>query len=596
MSNAAESSARPHRYGRWRAGTLASVYLLIAAHIIHWKLAGKTLAPLELNEVMYTLELGIVTAGFVFMLIAVLATMIFGRFFCSWGCHILALEDLSGWILQKLRIRPKPVRSRVLIWVPFIAMLYMFVWPQIERLAAGQPMPAMHLRTDAGGWASFVTQNFWRNLPGIGITVFTFVTCGFIVVYFLGSRAFCTYACPYGAVFSLADRIAPGRIKARGDCTKCGICTAVCQSRVSVHEEVMEFGRVINPACLKDLDCVEACPNGALGYGFGLPAALERAKSARLPRKPYDFTLREDLTIAVAFVASLIILRGLYQSIPFLLTLAIGGILGYVVVLTKRLLHLNHVRINNFQLKISGNLTRSGIAFTSLASAATALMAHSAFIRYHEVQGERFFQMTHIQDGRSDVETSAIPDALNHLGLCYKWGIVRPAGLLHRLAALHAAKGQQLADQGRVTDAIDQLRESCDLEPRVSTTQYNLGVLLAATGHSGDARKRYEASIAIDPGDADVHNNLGYLLMETGELAGAAGHFNQAIAIRPDFAHPHFNLGRLHQARGELEKASREFERAVELDPQYRRYLTRARPPEPRTDSNAINVNTGPRP
>jgi hypothetical protein len=39
----------------------------MAVHIVHWRIAGKTLAPLELNEVMYTFELGIVTAGFLFM-------------------------------------------------------------------------------------------------------------------------------------------------------------------------------------------------------------------------------------------------------------------------------------------------------------------------------------------------------------------------------------------------------------------------------------------------------------------------------------------------------------------------------------------------
>jgi len=131
------------------------------------------------------------------------------------------------------------VRSRVLFCVPVIAMLYMFAWPQAARLVAGKPMPALHVRADAQGWASFVTTNFWRNLPGPGITLLTFAICGFVIVYFLGSRAFCTYACPYGAVFSLADRIAPGRIVARKDCRQCGICTAACQSRVRVHEEVI---------------------------------------------------------------------------------------------------------------------------------------------------------------------------------------------------------------------------------------------------------------------------------------------------------------------------------------------------------------------
>ena len=95
------------RYGNWRAATLAGVYVLMALHIAHWKINGRTRAPLELNEVMYTLELGIVTAGFLFMAVARLTTLLFGRFFCGWGCHILALEDLCAWLLKKFHIRPQ---------------------------------------------------------------------------------------------------------------------------------------------------------------------------------------------------------------------------------------------------------------------------------------------------------------------------------------------------------------------------------------------------------------------------------------------------------------------------------------------------------
>ncbi|MBK8267265.1 MAG: 4Fe-4S binding protein [Planctomycetes bacterium] len=488
MSQAVQSTCRPPRYSRWRAATLATVYLLMAVHILHWKLSGKTLAPLELNEVMYTLELGIVTAGFIFMVCAVLATLIFGRFFCSWGCHILALEDLSAWILEKMHIRPKPVRSRVLIWVPIIAMLYMFAWPQLSRLVSGEPAPALHLRTDTGGWASFVTTNFWRNLPGPGITLITFAVCGFVIVYFLGSRAFCTYACPYGAVFSLADRIAPGRIMARGDCTKCGKCTAVCQSRVRVHEELIEFGRVVNPSCLKDLDCIAACPEGALGYGFGLPAVFEHSKSSRLRTKQFDFTIREDLLIAGVFIASLAIFRGLYQTVPFLLSLAIGGILGYVAVLSVRLLHLKHVKINNFQLKIGDGLTRSGMVFIGLTAIAAGLTVHSAFIRYHEFQGGRHFQLAHVADEQvDDAADAAAEQSLSHLEFCNDWGFHRPPGLTHQLAVLHAAIGRRLANNNDIPQAIEHLEKSCVFDPDVALVRYNLGVLLATTGRSKDA-------------------------------------------------------------------------------------------------------------
>ena len=62
---------------------------------------------------------------------AVAGTAIFGRFLCSWGCHILALQDFSAWLLDKLRIKPRAIRSRLLLWVPMGAALYMFMWPPV---------------------------------------------------------------------------------------------------------------------------------------------------------------------------------------------------------------------------------------------------------------------------------------------------------------------------------------------------------------------------------------------------------------------------------------------------------------------------------
>jgi len=234
------SGERPRRrYRPWRVASLIAVHVLFAVHFAHWKLAGRTLAPLEFSEAMHTLELGIVTAGFVFLVIAFLATLLFGRFFCGWMCHILALQDLSAWILRKVGIRPKPVRSRLLLFAAPAVMLYMFVWPSARRIWAGESAPELRI----------VTQELWRAMPGPWIIALTFLACGFAVVYFLGSRSFCTYACPYGVLLGIADRVAPGRIVLRGDCTDCGKCTAACETHIRVHEELTIYRQVVSPAC-----------------------------------------------------------------------------------------------------------------------------------------------------------------------------------------------------------------------------------------------------------------------------------------------------------------------------------------------------------
>ena len=125
LASAATGGGVPPRrtLAHWRAFSLSLVYVLFAIHIIHWKIKGTTLAPLELNEVMYTLELGIITAGFLFMGALVLGTLFFGRFFCSWACHIMVLQDLCAYLFRKVGIRAKPIRSRLLLWVPALTAL-----------------------------------------------------------------------------------------------------------------------------------------------------------------------------------------------------------------------------------------------------------------------------------------------------------------------------------------------------------------------------------------------------------------------------------------------------------------------------------------
>src|SRR2546423_12035781 len=129
-----QSGMRNSRTSRWRAGVLITLNVLMIAHFIQWRLTGQTISPIEPSETMATLQRGALNAGFIFFTLAILATLIFGRFVCGWGCHILALQDFCAWLLKKFGLTPKPFRSRLLVFVPLVGALYMFVWPVVYRL------------------------------------------------------------------------------------------------------------------------------------------------------------------------------------------------------------------------------------------------------------------------------------------------------------------------------------------------------------------------------------------------------------------------------------------------------------------------------
>lgn len=417
--------------GRRRAMVLIAVHLLIAIHIATWLIWGRTVSPLELNETMFTLELGIVTIGAIFMALIVISTLIFGRFFCSWGCHVLALQDLTHWALGRCGLRPKPVRSRLLLLGPVAVMLLMFVWPQIARLWSGQPRPTLHLSTDADGFGSLMTTDFLRNLPGPGITVLTFVVCGGLIVYLLGSRSFCRYVCPYGAIFALTDRFAPGRIRLDPDaaCTQCGQCTAACDSDIRVHQEIAVFGQVVNPACLKDLDCVTACPTQALHWGLTRPA-LWRSWSASSRPGRYDFSWGEELAALTVGTLTFVAFRSLYGQVPLLLAAALGVLVAWVTVLMMHLAIRRDLRLKPFQLKRAGRWTPAGVIAASAALVVLIFTLHSGIVRVHEHRGHALWR---------DLRAHPVPGPTAHallreLRWIDRWGAWTPPYVNDRLA------------------------------------------------------------------------------------------------------------------------------------------------------------------
>ncbi|MDQ3800329.1 MAG: 4Fe-4S binding protein, partial [Acidobacteriota bacterium] len=286
---------RDSRVSRWRAAALIALNLLMIAHIIQWRLTGQTISPIEPSETMHTLQRGAVNAGFIFFSLAILATLIFGRFVCGWGCHVLALQDFCAWLLKKFGLTPRPFRSRLLIFVPLLVALYMFVYPTAYRFfAAPKNEPVIPHFTN-----HLITSNFWETFPPVYVAVPFLFVCGFMTVYFLGQKGFCTYACPYGGFFRIADKLAPGKIRVNQDaCHSCGHCTAVCTSNVVVHAELKQYGMVVNQDCMKCMDCVSVCPNDALYFGFGKPALTKSVK------KNYSLSWTEEIAAAGVFAAS----------------------------------------------------------------------------------------------------------------------------------------------------------------------------------------------------------------------------------------------------------------------------------------------------
>jgi MauM/NapG family ferredoxin protein len=86
-------------------------------------------------------------------------------------------------------------------------------------------------------------------------------------------RFFCRALCPLGALLGVFSRLALFRIERRGAaCTDCRLCTFACQGA----DEPLATHRP--GECLVCLECLDACPDGAISFSLRLsqPAAPDR--------------------------------------------------------------------------------------------------------------------------------------------------------------------------------------------------------------------------------------------------------------------------------------------------------------------------------
>jgi tetratricopeptide (TPR) repeat protein/NAD-dependent dihydropyrimidine dehydrogenase PreA subunit len=570
------------------------------AHIVQWRLMSKTVSPIEPSETMYTLQRGALNAGFIFFTLAILATLIFGRFVCGWGCHILALQDFCAWLLKKVGLKPKPFRSRLLVYVPLIAALYMFVWPTAYRFFA---------RPDDGPLIPhftnhLITTNFWETFATVSVAIPFLFVCGFMTVYFLGSKGFCTYACPYGGFFGLADKLSPGKIRVTDACNQCGHCTATCTSNVLVHAEVKHYGMVVDPGCMKCMDCVSVCPNEALYFGFGKPTLL--APKSNAIKRNYSLTWPQEVASALIFAASFFAVRGVYGLVPFLMALGVASVTMFLALNTWRLFKERELVFYKFVLKTTGQIRAGGWAFAIFAISWIGLNVHCGFIRWHEYEGNRAFQSLKIPDELalaqlnpdrwlSPEDRQSIADGKKHFQTVLDFGLFRSSealsklawfeylsgnakespALLEKAAAVQRGEGKALSlyYRGAILNRLGQFdKANATLDEALAARE---DLILARQEKGESLWQLGRKTEALDVWSDTVRRNRSLPLVAN-ELAGAerlmgreeqaAAHEQQADQSTPDNPYFHWMLAQRLQSLGMTELAEKHRQRSSDLD------------------------------
>jgi ferredoxin-type protein NapH len=192
------------------------------------------------------------------------ATIILGRGFCSWGCFY------GGWDDGFSRIRKKPIIKKISDswkWMPFAVLL------MVSLTAALTLIP-----TYCDWICPFKAVTEFEQVTGVESAVkagiFISLFAGLVVVLPVTTRkrTQCSYLCPLGAINSVSNKVTPFTIKIDKElCNECMKCVEVCPL-FALTPEGVKSGNV-SIFCSKCGKCVDSCSRRAIHFGIkGVPA------------------------------------------------------------------------------------------------------------------------------------------------------------------------------------------------------------------------------------------------------------------------------------------------------------------------------------
>ena len=217
------------------------------------------LAALEVVLASRSLPLAIIPAT----CLTLLAAALLGRVFCGWLCPLGLITELNGAAAVRLR--------RWLLYVPI-------------------RLPVIHVPRQTKYWllALFLGLSLVSGVPvftalspinltvlgALSVPVAGLAIVGAILVFEQFSpRAFCRSLCPLGALYSLVGRFGLLRVSIRSEAepTQCHQCTRQCPMGIRVMQDHVLAGHatVTDPECTRCGVCTDACASRVLRLGLG---------------------------------------------------------------------------------------------------------------------------------------------------------------------------------------------------------------------------------------------------------------------------------------------------------------------------------------
>ncbi len=230
------------------------------------------------------------------------ATLVLGRGFCSWGCFYGGWDDGFSRIRKKRAIHKI---SEIWKWMPFAVLI-------IISLTASLTLVPTYCDWICPFKAVTEFEQVTSVESAVKAGVFVSLFAGLVVVLpvMTKKRTQCSFLCPLGAINTASNKISPFTVKIdKNSCRECFRCVDVCPLFALTRDDIRK-GEV-SVFCSKCGKCVDACPENAIHFGIrGIPSGTMKNFSRNL------FIFVSFLFIAVFSAGSIInCLEGLIKLI-----------------------------------------------------------------------------------------------------------------------------------------------------------------------------------------------------------------------------------------------------------------------------------------
>jgi tetratricopeptide (TPR) repeat protein len=120
-------------------------------------------------------------------------------------------------------------------------------------------------------------------------------------------------------------------------------------------------------------------------------------------------------------------------------------------------------------------------------------------------------------------------------------------------------KAQELFEQHRWQEALDELRAATSINPYNGSWFFNTGLTLDEMERYEEAIDAYRKALEIDPNDLQAISCLGVDLHRVGKFQQALKHFEKLESIEPSFEQSYCNRIATYRELGNHEKAEEMF-------------------------------------